>query len=88
MAEHILLLFQQLMKYLKISVFNSLMVISSLVMATIKNLFLYPRPHTFAPRIVKAASTAAVHALEDAVFRDTLTIGFTGILRSPFFSPL
>lgn len=39
-------------------------------------------PHAFTPGIVMAASTGTVHALEDAVFCNALTIGFTGVLRS------
>ena len=50
------------------------------VMPPIDEFFLHPRPHALAPGIVMAASAGAVHALEDAVLCDSLTVGFTGIL--------
>ena len=53
------------------------------IMPPIDEFFLHPCPHAPAPGIVMAASSGAVHALDDAIFCGCPAAGLTGVPGSP-----
>ena len=52
------------------------------IVAVIEKLAFHSGPHAFTSGIIMAPATSTVHALNNTVFCQSLTIGFTGILCS------
>ena len=75
MAEHILLLFQYPMKYLKMRGFHFLHCHFLCRMPPIEEFLFHSRPHALASCVVMAASPGAVHTLKNAVFCNCPAIG-------------